>query len=453
MVNLEDIKRVYLVGIGGISMSSLARYFQKRGCQVAGYDKTSTVLTRALESEGIPVSYKDELEAIPAEFRIKDSSGLVIYTPAVPKNSVVYNYFADAGFDVYKRSQILGLLSRGMFTIAVAGTHGKTTTSCLITHLLRHGGNQCSAFLGGISVNYYTNLIIGENEVMVVEADEYDRSFLTLHPNIAVITSMDADHLDIYGDKSHLTESFELFASQVDSGGTVFLRKGLDVKQSVSTYAIEQDADAKAVNIRVEDGEFRFDFSNDEIEMKDLVLGLPGQHNIENAVAAIQVALKMGISQQDIKSGLKSFKGVKRRFEYIVKTDAFVYIDDYAHHPEELRACFRAVRTLYPTRKFTAIFQPHLFTRTRDFIDGFAEVLSSVDELILLEIYPARELPIEGINSQFLLDKITLENKKLLTKDEVLKFIKNSEPELLVTVGAGDIDTLIKPIKEIYDNA
>ncbi|WP_353138511.1 UDP-N-acetylmuramate--L-alanine ligase [Pseudopedobacter sp.] len=454
MVNLEDIKKVYLVGIGGISMSSLARYFQKRGCEVAGYDKTSTILTRALEAEGIPVSYEDSLNAIPELYRSNDASILIIYTPAVPKSSVVYSYLADAGFTLYKRSQILGLLSRGMFTIAVAGTHGKTTTSCLITHLLRHGGNTCSAFLGGISVNYDTNLIIGENEVLVVEADEYDRSFLTLHPNIAVITSMDADHLDIYGDKSHLTESFELFASQVDTKGTIFLRKGLDVKLPVSTYAIEtESADAKAINIRVEQGEFRFDFYNQEIEMRDLTLGLPGQHNIENAVAAIQVALKMGISQQDIRTGLESFRGVKRRFEYIVKQDSAIYIDDYAHHPEELRACFRAVRTLYPNKKFTAVFQPHLFTRTRDFADGFAEVLSLVDELILLEIYPARELPIAGIDSQFLLDKIALENKKLLTKDEVLKFIENTKPELLVTVGAGDIDTLIKPIQNIYNNA
>lgn len=453
MINLSDIKRVYLVGVGGISMSSLARYFKARGCDVAGYDRTSTVLTRELEAEGIPVSYTDALEAIPDVYRQFDSSTLIIYTPAVPKNSVVYNYFLDTGFTLYKRSQILGLLSHGMFTIAVAGTHGKTTTSCLITHLLRHGGNKCSAFLGGISTNYNTNLIIGENEVMVVEADEYDRSFLTLHPNIAVITSMDADHLDIYGDKSHLTESFEMFASQVDESGIVFLKKGLDAKRPVSTYAIEIDADATAKNIRVENGEFKFDFFNEEIEMHNLVLGLPGQHNIENAVAAIQVALKMGISQTAIRSGLQTFKGVKRRFEYIVKTDDAVYIDDYAHHPEELRACFRAVRTLYPNKKLTAIFQPHLFTRTRDFVDGFAEVLSKVDELILLEIYPARELPIEGINSQFLLDKITLKNKKLLTKDEVLKFIENSQPELVVTVGAGDIDTLIKPIEKIYNNA
>ncbi|MFD1630205.1 UDP-N-acetylmuramate--L-alanine ligase [Pseudopedobacter beijingensis] len=453
MVNLSDIRKVYLVGIGGISMSSLARYFCQRGCEVAGYDKTSTVLTRELEAEGIPVIYEDNPEQIPTQYRETDPSVLVIYTPAVPKDAAVYRFFVDQGFELYKRSQVLGILSNGMFTIAVAGTHGKTTTSSLIAHLLLNGGNKCSAFLGGISGNYDTNLIVGENNVMVCEADEYDRSFLTLHPDIAVITSMDADHLDIYGDKSHLTDSFELFASQVTPTGKIFLKKGLDVKRGVSTYSAEEIADAYASNIRIENGEFVFDFINQELEIPNLVVGLQGQHNIENAVAAIQVALVMEISVEKIREGLRNFKGVKRRFEYVVKEDEHVYIDDYAHHPEELRACFKAVRTLYPDKKFTAVFQPHLYTRTRDFADGFAEVLGMVDELILMEIYPARELPIEGIDSRFLLDKIVLENKRLLTKEEVLKFVENTKPELLVTVGAGNIDTLVKPIKETYTNA
>jgi len=452
MIKLADIEKVYLVGIGGIGMSGLARYFHKRGCRVSGYDKTSTVLTQALESEGISISYTDNETAIPQLYRENSSSILIIYTPAIPKESRIFKYFLNQGFQVYKRSQVLGILSEGMYTIAVAGTHGKTTTSSLITHLLLNGGNNCSAFLGGISSNYNTNIIIGDNNVMVVEADEYDRSFLTLHPDVAAITSMDADHLDIYGDKDQLTTSFKLFANQVKHGGKLYARKGLAINHA-KTYTIAGDADAQALNIRVENGEFRFDFKNQDILLENLALGLAGQHNIENAVVAIQIALDMGIDAEKIREGLANFKGVKRRFEYIIKDKNHIYIDDYAHHPEELRACFKAARTLYPDKKLTVIFQPHLFTRTRDFADDFAEVLSTADELLLLEIYPARELPIEGINSNFLLNKMTLENKHLVSKAEVIDVIKNKNPELLVTVGAGDIDTLVLPLKEILSNA
>jgi UDP-N-acetylmuramate--alanine ligase len=452
MVKLADIKRVYLIGIGGIGMSGLARYFFTRGCVVCGYDKTATVLTQKLADEGILINYEDQEDSIPMSFHDFSNSTLIIYTPAVPANSVILNYFLRKKFHLLKRSQVLGLLSEGMFTVAVAGTHGKTTTSTLITHLLRYGGNDCSAFLGGISSNYQTNILIGNNDVMVVEADEYDRSFLTLHPNIAVITSMDADHLDIYGDKNHLEESFRLFANQLLSGGKLLARKGLKVDHT-STYAIEEEADAEGQNIRVEDGVFKFDFKNAEVDMPNLELGLAGQHNIENAIAAIQVALLMGIDEEKIKEGLANFKGVKRRFEYVVKQDDVVYIDDYAHHPEELRACFRAARTLYPNHKLTVVFQPHLFTRTRDFADDFASVLSSVDELLLMEIYPARELPIEGVNSQFLLDKIKLVNKSIATKDQIFEIVKENKPQLLITVGAGDIDTLVKPLEEILKHA
>ncbi len=452
MIKLADIEKVYLVGIGGIGMSGLARYFHKRGCRVSGYDKTSTVLTQALESEGISISYTDDVNTIPQLYRENSSSILIIYTPAVPKDSRIFKYFVSQGFQVYKRSQVLGILSEGMFTIAVAGTHGKTTTSSLITHLLLNGGNNCSAFLGGISTNYNTNIIIGDNNVMVVEADEYDRSFLTLHPDVAAITSMDADHLDIYGDKDQLTTSFKLFANQVKSGGKLYVRKGLGIDKA-KTYSITGDADAEAFNIRVENGEFRFDFKNHNILLENLVLGLAGQHNIENAVVAIQIALDMNIDAERIREGLANFKGVKRRFEYIIRDSNHIYIDDYAHHPEELRACFTAARTLYPDKKLTVIFQPHLFTRTRDFADDFAEVLSTVDELLLLDIYPARELPVEGINSEFLLNKMTSQNKQLVSKDDVIQIIKNKNPELLITVGAGDIDTLVLPLKEVLSNA
>jgi UDP-N-acetylmuramate--alanine ligase len=452
MIKLADIEKVYLVGIGGIGMSGLARYFHKRGCRVSGYDKTSTVLTQALESEGISISYTDNETAIPQLYRENSSSILIIYTPAVPKDSRIFNYFLNQGFQVYKRSQVLGILSEGMYTIAVAGTHGKTTTSSLITHLLLNGGNNCSAFLGGISSNYNTNIIIGDNNVMVVEADEYDRSFLTLHPDVAAITSMDADHLDIYGDKDQLTTSFKLFANQVKPEGKLYVRKGLAI-ENAQTYSIAGDADAQALHIRVENGEFRFDFKNPDILLENLKLGLAGQHNIENAVVAIQIALDMGIDAERIREGLANFKGVKRRFEYIIKDENYIYIDDYAHHPEELRACFTAARTLYPDKKLTVIFQPHLFTRTRDFADDFAEVLSTADELLLLDIYPARELPIEGIDSNFLLNKMTLENKHLVSKAEVIDVIKNKNPELLITVGAGDIDTLVLPLKELLSNA
>jgi len=452
MIRLADIEKVYLVGIGGIGMSGLARYFHKRGCRVSGYDKTSTVLTQALESEGISVSYIDDENNIPQLYRENSSSVLIIYTPAVPKDSRIFNYFINQGFQVYKRSQVLGILSEGMYTIAVAGTHGKTTTSSLITHLLLNGGNNCSAFLGGISSNYNTNIIIGDNNVMVVEADEYDRSFLTLHPDVAAITSMDADHLDIYGDKDQLATSFKLFANQVKPDGKLYVRKGLEI-ESAKTYSITGDADAKALNIRVENGEFRFDFKNQDILLENLLLGLAGQHNIENAVVAIQIALDMGIDAERIREGLANFKGVKRRFEYIIKDNNHIYIDDYAHHPEELRACFTAARTLYPDKKLTVIFQPHLFTRTRDFADDFAKVLSTADELFLLDIYPARELPIAGIDSEFLLNKMTLENKRLVSKANVIDVIKKENPELLITVGAGDIDTLVLPLKELLNHA
>jgi UDP-N-acetylmuramate--alanine ligase len=351
-----------------------------------------------------------------------------------------------------KRSEVLGIISKGMYTIAVAGTHGKTTTSSIIAHILKHSGYDCSAFLGGISSNYNSNVLFGENNTLVVEADEYDRSFLTLHPDIAIVTSMDADHLDIYGDQSHLVESFKQFTSQLKEGGRLIYKEGLDLSGG-KTYSANIVADIQAVNVRIQDGSFYFDFKNANLIIEDIQLGLPGLHNIENAVAAIEVALHLGIDPEKIPSALASFLGVKRRFEHVVKDINHTYIDDYAHHPEELRACINAVKSLYPSKKLTAIFQPHLFTRTRDFADGFAEVLSLVDDLILLDIYPARELPIEGVTSSMILDKANNASKQNLSKQDAVEYIRANKPELLLTVGAGDIDTLIEPLKTILKYA
>lgn len=450
-MELSNINRVYFVGIGGIGMSALARYFAKRGCVVCGYDKTRTALTAQLEQEGILISFLDEEETIPVAFREKYDDTLVVYTPAIPKNAQILNFFQSKGFDLKKRSQVLGIISEGMYCVAVAGTHGKTTTSSMVAHILTDTGFGCTAFLGGITTNYQSNVLYGKNNVVVVEADEYDRSFLTLHPDAAVITSMDADHLDIYGDESHLHESFNLFAAQLKPEGRLFIKDGLPV--AGITYSASGSAAINAQNIRVQDGCFVFDFEDGYTTIKDLKLAMPGKHNVENATAAIGVALSLGIHPNSVKKAVASFKGVKRRFETIVKNDQHIYIDDYAHHPEELKACFDAVRQLYPEKKLTVIFQPHLFSRTRDFINEFATVLSTVDELVLLDIYPARELPIEGITSQLLLDKITIENKQICAKDLAVKLIKDKSPELLVTVGAGDIDTLIEPLKNTLNHA
>lgn len=451
-MELSNIQRVFFVGIGGIGMSAIARYFAKRGCVVCGYDKTRTSLTRALEHEGILVSYMDDEGTLPASFHEKSEDTLIVYTPAIPKDSEILNYFRDNGFVLKKRSEVLGIISKGQFCIAVAGTHGKTTTSSIVAHVLIASGYGCTAFLGGIATNYGSNFIIGENNVVVVEADEYDRSFLTLHPDISVVTSMDADHLDIYGDEGHLRESFRIFASQLKPGGTLFVKDGLPLDNGLS-YSAGLSSQIKGQNIRVEGSKFVFDYVDAKLTISDIRLMLPGSHNVENAVAAIAVALKLGIDPQKIKEAIESFKGVKRRFEYIVNEREHIYIDDYAHHPEELRACFDAVRQLYPEKKLTVIFQPHLFTRTRDFADDFAKVLSTADDLLLLEIYPARELPLPGINSQFLLDKIPLTSKEICGKDLVQERIKNKKPELLLTVGAGDIDTLIQPLKAILTYA
>lgn len=450
-MELHSIKRVYLIGIGGIGMSGLARYFHHLGCIVCGYDKTSTDLTTELKNEGIQVIFDDNEEWIPMSYRTPDEGTLVIFTPAIPKTSAILNFFQNRGFELFKRSQVLGLISKGMFTVAIAGTHGKTTTSTMVAHILKDSGVDCSAFLGGIASNYNSNVLYGKSNVMVVEADEFDRSFLTLYPDIAVITSMDADHLDIYGDHSHLTDSFKMFASQIKPGGVLIHKQGLPLETGY-TYSIKDAADAIALNIRIDNGSFYFDFRNSDTDIRDIQLGIPGFHNVENATAAIEATLRLGVSPGDIRNALASFRGVHRRFEYIVKTPEHIYIDDYAHHPEELRAAINSVKKLYPGKKLVTMFQPHLFTRTRDFADGFAEVLDMTDELIMLDIYPARELPIEGVNSQMILDKMQLKNKRLAGKQEAVEIIRNEKPALLLTVGAGDIDTLVEPLKNALTN-
>jgi UDP-N-acetylmuramate--alanine ligase len=453
-MELRNIQRVYLAGIGGIGMSGLARYFAHLGCIVCGYDKTATDLTAGLQNEGMQIIYDDRADFIPMSFSEPNEGTLIIYTPAIPKDSEILNFFKEKGFELYKRSQVLGLISKGMFAIAVAGTHGKTTTSCMVAHILKSSGNDCSAFLGGIAANYQSNVLYGKNDVVVVEADEYDRSFLTLHPSIAIITSMDADHLDIYGDHEQLTESFQLFASQIKESGTLIYKKDLPVQHTGITYsaAAGVQANAKAENIRVEDGDFYFDFVNRDTRIGNIKMGIAGLHNIENATAATQAALLLNIDGEAIKRALGSFAGVKRRFEYIVKSREHIYIDDYAHHPEELKAAIGSVKKLYPNKKLTVIFQPHLYTRTRDFADGFAEALDGCDELLLLDIYPARELPIEGVNADMILSRMKLWNKRKCGKQESLDVVRFEKPELLLTVGAGDIDQLVQPLKNILEH-
>ena len=451
-MELNHIKQVYLIGIGGIGMSGLARYFRHLGCTVYGYDKTRTPLTHELEQEGIVVTFKDEEARIPVQFSRPDAASLVIYTPAIPKNAAILNAFVRRGFEVYKRSQVLGIISEGSYTIAVAGTHGKTTTSCMIAHVLKSAGIDCSAFLGGIATNYNSNVLYGTSNIMVVEADEYDRSFLTLHPDIAIVTSMDADHLDIYGSHEQLQGSFRLFASQLKPAGRLIVRQGLALEHANFYAAGEQEAEVMGYNICIEDGDFYFDFKNAEISIRNIRLGIPGLHNVENAVSAIQAALYLDVDAGLIKDALGSFAGVKRRFEYVVKTEAHIYIDDYAHHPAELQACITSIKKLFPERKLTVIFQPHLFTRTRDFAPEFAAALDMADELLLMDIYPARELPIDGISADTILSRMQLQNKQVLSREEIINRIALHPRELLLTAGAGDIDQMVEPLKKVLLN-
>lgn len=439
-------KHIYFIGIGGIGMSAIARYYNAKGFKVSGYDKTPSPLTEALEQEGIEVHYEDNVDFIPKS--VEDT--LVVYTPAIPKDMGELVYVQDNGYRVIKRSQMLGEITRGQRCIAVAGTHGKTTTSTLTSHLFSASGEGCSAFLGGISKNYDSNLLTCANDVVVVEADEFDRSFLQLFPEIAVITSMDADHLDIYGDEAHIREAFKAFASQVS--GTVIAKLGLDItaadtKAQIKTYSFgNPEADFYAVPL-VQAGHFDLHYPGGVIE--DCVVGVPGWVNIENGTAAAAIALTYGIDPQEIKKALASFSGVKRRFDLQVKTPKCIYIDDYAHHPEEISAALSSIRKAYPSMKLTAAFQPHLYTRTRDFAEEFAKALSAVDKLILLEIYPAREEPIPGVTSEMIFKDVTAPEKVLLRRDEFMEYMENEDVELFVTLGAGDIDRFVGPIAQM----
>lgn len=444
-MNLKNINNVYFIGIGGIGMSALARYFVANNKYVAGYDKTKTEITDSLEDLGVKIHFEDDVKNIKPRYLNPDST-LVVYTPAIPKNHKELNYFKNNGFEVLKRSTVLGEVTKDTFCFAVAGTHGKTTTTSILGHLLNKCGVEVTAFLGGISQNYNSNLILNGNKVTVVEADEFDRSFLTLSPDMACITSMDADHLDIYGEAEELKKSFVEFSKKLKPNGKLFVKKGLPIEGI--TYGIDNNADYSAINIKIIDGAYVFDVKTPSTILKDFKFNLPGRHNLSNALIALAMTVEYGIPQQQLAEALASYKGVKRRFTYQIKSESLVFIDDYAHHPQEINAVHEAVREMYPGKKVLAIFQPHLFSRTRDFGDDFANSLSQFDELILLEIYPARELPIEGITSKWLFDKIQNNHKKLIEKSELISEIKKSNAQVILTIGAGDIGEEVKHIKE-----
>ncbi len=452
MVKLNDIQKIYFIGIGGIGMSALARYFKSRGAEVSGYDKTTTTLTKELEKQGIGIHYEERVDLIPHDV------DAVVYTPAIPAAHAELVYYRENGYTVVKRSDVLQWITEGSFNICVGGTHGKTTVTSMIAHLLRHSGYGCNAFLGGIAANYNTNFWSSERNVVVVEADEYDRSFLKLVPDIAVVTAIDPDHLDIYGTAQEVENAFVQFAGKVKPGGCLVTKKGLSREADLQAshnyrYSYEDSAaDVKAVNLKVTtNGSYHFDVSGPGWIISHIELNMGGLHNIENVVAAITVAKYLNISDDAIRAAVAAFKGVRRRFEYALKSDKHIVIDDYAHHPEELRALISGVRSIFREQHLTLVFQPHLFSRTNDLADGFAESLDMADEVILLPIYPARELPMPGVTSELLLNKMKLTNKQLLEKQAMLEYIKTKRPSLVVMAGAGDIDALVGQVKIILE--
>ncbi|ULQ52633.1 UDP-N-acetylmuramate--L-alanine ligase [Flavihumibacter fluvii] len=456
MLSVKDIQTVYFIGIGGIGMSALARYFLSLGMQVSGYDKTPSPLTRALEQEGMTIHYKENLDLIPK------NAELVVYTPAVPAAHAELVFYQQAGYPVMKRSEVLGIISNSSFNICIGGTHGKTTTSSMTAHILRHTGYGCNAFLGGIAVNYQTNFWSDPRNVAVIEADEYDRSFLRLHPDIAVISSMDPDHLDIYGTEEALQQAFVDFSKCIKPEGTLFSKLGLPKSGELKagrhfTYSLQDSlADIYASNIRMNDGSYTFSVVIGSVVIEGVVLHMGGLHNVENAVVSVAIAHQLGIDEIKIKEAVEAFRGVKRRFEYVVKKSGLIFVDDYAHHPQELKALISGARALFPDKKCTVIFQPHLFSRTRDLSAEFAKSLDGADEVILLPIYPARELPMEGVNSKLISDQMKLNAVQVMEKDKLLGYLEQNilagdGQNLLITAGAGDIDNLVQPIKQLLE--
>lgn len=457
-MKLTDIHNVYLIGIGGIGMSALARLFMNEGKFVAGYDKVSTDLTLALEQEGAVIHYEDDISLIPPNVLEKKEHTLIIITPAIPKEHMEWQFLSNEGYTIKKRSEVVGLVAANKETIAIAGTHGKTTVTTLTAHLLNKGNGNCLALLGGISKNYNSNVILNDKAgQLVVEADEYDRSFLQLYPTVGVITSMDPDHLDIYGSNEEVDKAFVQFALQVKKGGTLIVKKEVADRIEANagankfTYAVDAQADFYATNITKEEGKFVFDIVTPGTTIEKVHVGVPVWINIENAVAATAAALSAGLKAEDVKEGLATFQGSLRRFDTRFVNNIMVYIDDYAHHPEEINALVKSMRGLYPDKKITGIFQPHLYSRTRDFADEFAAALSALDDVWLLDIYPAREKPISGVSSALIYKNLTSPSKKMLSKDEVLKALKEDKPEVLLTIGAGDIDELVKPITKMLE--
>lgn len=443
-MNLNQIQNVFFIGIGGIGMSALARYFKYIGKNVSGYDKTPTILTNELIDSGIDIHFEDEINLIPKDYFIENT--LVIITPAVPKNHSQWNYFLERNYQVKKRAEVLGIITKDTFCFAVAGTHGKTTTSSILGHILHESGADVTAFIGGIVENYNSNLIGSGKTVTVVEADEFDRSFLHLHPNIACVTSMDADHLDIYGTSDAIKESFTEFADKVEDKNKLFITSELPLS-GVVVGVNQEEAVYNAFNIRIVDGSYVFDVKTPNGILKDFRFGLPGRHNLMNALMALAMAVNFGTPTVAIARALASFKGIRRRFSYQIKTENLVYIDDYAHHPTEINAVHQAVRELYPGKKVLAVFQPHLFSRTRDFVDDFAKSLSQFDEVYLMEIYPARELPMEGVTSEWLFSKIDNANKSIVSKEDLISMMVQNDAEVMVTIGAGDIGEMVQEIK------
>lgn len=453
MLELDHIKQVYFLGIGGIGMSALARYFASQGIAVSGYDRTASALTLELEKEGIAIHYTDDPSLLPVNLDKENS--LIVYTPAIPADHREKKVLLEQGFELHKRARVLGIICNSRRTIAIAGTHGKTSVSTMTAHILKSSALGCAAFLGGISKNYQTNLLLDNtgSPWVVAEADEFDRSFLQLTPELAVITSMDADHLDIYGSHQKVIESFQLFAQKVKPGGFLLLKKGLSLEVSLQdvktfSYSITESADFRALNIELKDGYYRFDLHTPYFFIKDLALNYPGLLNVENAVAASALALLAGVTEEEVRLALSSYSGVKRRFDIRLNNENFVLIDDYAHHPEELKATIQSVKNIYKGRTLTGVFQPHLYSRTKDFATGFANSLDLLDEIVLMDIYPARELPIEGVSSQLIFNQIQNSRKRLCSKKDLPLLARTFKPGVILMMGAGDIDTMVEPVKE-----